>query len=305
MSPKSQEEWKEWYRQNRREDTLVILDDLRWILGPKRYDEFVGPRQEDAVEAILAANTYMRLGQKAKLLDPNKHQKLADSIGACAIATLIEQDVARRTLLHQMIKESEGCVRTNYQFVRICLRRNLAGLLKASGLDPSEPEFAEMFSAEVLEELKRGRAAQIIKLTKRRLKQAAPIVFEAVKLIQFFTGLAKGEFTHFEEVFPVLTKLAEKGRNFRIGIIVCNDDRFNYIDSRIRKEAPMIVRAKKDFKLLRYYVFPAEYILLVSGEPKQFLIFWGKTKPKESAAVKLANYDWKMDEGKFDMVAAD
>lgn len=255
MSPKSQEEWKEWYRQNKREDTLVILDDLRWILGPKRYDGFVGPTQEDAVEAILAANTYMHLGRKIKLLDPNKHQKLADSIGACAIATLIEQDVARRRLIHQMIKESEGCVRTNYQFVRICLRRNLAGLLKASGLDPSNPEFAEMFPAEVLEELKRGRAAQIIRITKRRLKQAAPIVGEIAKvLIPFFIGLAKGEFTHFEEVFPVLTKLAEKGRNFRIGIIVCNDDRFSYISERIRKEAPNIVPAKKGFKLLRYYV---------------------------------------------------
>ena len=101
-----------------------------------------------------------------------------------------------------------------------------------------------------------------MKLTKKRLKQAAPIVLGAViKLIPFFTSLTKGEFTHFEEVSPVLAKLAKKGKDFRIGIIVCKDDRFNYIDSRIQKEAPKIARLKKDFKLFRYYVFPAEYIL--------------------------------------------
>ncbi len=156
MTAKSPEEWKEWYRQNKREDTLVILDDLRWILGRDRYADLVAPREQDADKAILQANTYMRLGREARLLDPDEHQKMADSIATCAIATLAEEDAARRLLLHEMVKESEGCARTNYQFVRVFLRRNLAGLLKASGLDPADPEFAEMFSAEVLEELKHG-----------------------------------------------------------------------------------------------------------------------------------------------------
>ena len=208
-----------------------------------------------------------------------------------------------------MIKEAEGCARTNYQFVRMFLRRNLAALAKSAGL--ALPDFPELFppGSDKDKALRSGWTGRVFKDTCSALQKAGKTAGTAKNLTWAASGLFKlitlfkGEFTHFEEVFPILAALAQKGTTFGLGIMVCEPDRFAYIKSQVRDKGidcePM---AKKVF---RYYVFPKEYILMVAGEPKQFLIFWGRTGSENSGARGLARHDWKSPKRKHDVVLSD
>ncbi|GEM_PF-6888016 len=287
--------WRKWYDDHRREDSLVVLDDLLPILGREKFEQFVQSNHEHAQVCLNKAYDYIRASQRGVgIVDPEEHQRVADSISACAIALLVEDDPHRRGYLHQMIKDSEGCARTNYQFVRIFLRRNFAGLLDAHGL--SLADFPTMFPADVIDVLQEGQSKKIIAATKNWIiRHKKPIVgtLNVLASLCRLVTMGKGEFTHFEEVFPVLQALSKAGLKLKLGVLVCEGDRFNYINEKLGQEAPNILCRKKDFKVFRYYVFPAEYILLLSGDPKQFLIFWGRTKPNKSAAALLSGYDWK------------
>lgn len=86
--------------------------------------------------------------------------------------------------------------------------------------------------------------------------------------------------------------LSEKGDRFRTGIIVGKEDRYKYIDERVWQDAKSVVCQKMSFEVIRYYVLPTEYILMISGEPGQFLIFWGQTIPEKGGAALLAALDW-------------
>lgn len=295
---KTEQEWKDWYQDNKREDALVVVDDLLPILGRTKFEKLVEPDRDMAERYIRKAQQYICGGRKdIPLLPREEHQKVADAVCVCAIASLVEQDAQRVSYLYQMVKESEGCARTNYQFVRFFLRRNLAALLKAHDLDPAV--FPEMYGPDVLENLQKGRAQQIIEQTRRWIDRADPLVDVGKKVWNILVPLcqlltfAKGEFTHFEEVFPVLAALSEQGDKVKLGIMVCKEGRFDYIRQTVERDAPSILCRKADFQIFRYYVFPAEYILMVSGDPRQFLIFWGKTIPEKCGAVRLATHDWK------------
>ena len=308
--PRTPDEWKKWYKRNKREDALVIVKDLRWILGAKNYRTYVIPHRRDTAELLTQAKVYITGQKSTVLIEPTNHQRVADSIAACAIVRLVEPNKKRQRYLLEMIKDAEGCARTNYQFVRVFLRRNLAALARAAGLSLSD--FPELFppGADQMKAFRSGWTGRIFKRTWSALKTAGQTAGTVKNLTYAASGLwrlitlCKGEFTHFEEVFPLLAALAQKGTTFGIGLMVCKPDRFEYINSQARENGidcePM---AKKVF---RYYVFPKEYILMVAGEPKQFLIFWGKTGSDNSGARGLARYDWKSPKrDKHDVVITD
>ncbi|MFC1677634.1 hypothetical protein ACFL3G_11315 [Planctomycetota bacterium] len=284
---------KQFFEDKKRADELVILDDLRAVLGQNKFDKYVVPKIDIASQCLGTARRFICADRiDIGTLGPEEHQHLADSVSACIIASLVEPDVNRAAAIQQMIKESEGCARTNYQFVRSFLRRNLAGLLKAHNLDPAS--FPSLFPNDVLVGLSKGWAAKVakdIRVFCKKAKPVADILTTAWNICQALT-LGKGEFTHFEEVFPVLKALSKKGDRLRLGIIVCKDDRYKYIDERVWLEAKSIACQKMMFEVFRYYVFPTEYILMISGDPGQFLIFWGRTVPNTSGAARLAAHDW-------------
>jgi len=297
----SQDEWESaqqenqrFFKENKRPDELVILYDLRAILGQSKFEKHVASREEEASEYLATARRFV-CGSRTDLgtIPPKEHQHLADSISACTVASLVESKADRAAAIQQMIKESEGCARTNYQFVRSFLRCNLAGLLKAHDLEPAS--FPTLFPKDVLVGLDTGWVAKVAKGIRAFYIKAKPvtdIVTNVWSICQALT-LGKGEFTHFEEVFPVLKALSEKSNRFRVGVIVCKDGRHKYIDERVWQEARSIVCQKMNFEVFRYYVFPTEYILMVSGDPGQFLVFWGHTVPKTSGAAHLAAHDWQ------------
>ena len=117
-----------------------------------------------------------------------------------------------------------------------------------------------------------------------------------IRVVQMF----KGEFTHFDEIFPIIDRLAKHGVN--IGMIVSDEERFKYIHDTIEKKSSKANSKHKKTEVIRYYVFPQEYILILTGElmrsgdkpveKGQFLIFWGKTKSPKKGAGALANLDW-------------
>jgi len=83
--PRTPEQWKRWFRQNKREDCLVIPKDLRWILGAKNHRLHVTPRRQEVPELLLQARDYI-IGEKSTfIVQPVDHQRLADSVAACAI----------------------------------------------------------------------------------------------------------------------------------------------------------------------------------------------------------------------------
>ncbi len=120
-------EQEKFFNDKKRDDKLVIKKDLLYILGEEKYDKYVENAQ-NIEQLIEEAQNYLYPKKNLFLLSPYKHQKVADSIAAYVIITLIECEEKRREYLVDMIKNAKAIARTNYQFVRTFLRKNFAVL---------------------------------------------------------------------------------------------------------------------------------------------------------------------------------
>ena len=284
--------WEGWFKENKREDALVIPEDLMPILGEKKYQKY-GTKDEEVRREIRQASEYLYGGERLGVVDPRKHQRVADSICACTIVGLVEKGSSRERYLLEMVRDAKCCVRTNYQFVRTFLRRNLSAFLRVKKVDLAE--FTEVFPPNIREELARMNVTELTKELSDWLKRNPALLLRAIEAGATIAGLivclCKGEFTHFDEIFDVLDALSKKGVN--VGIVVSNEERYDYIADSIRRAGSKVVSKHLKSEVFRYYVFPREYILLISGAPKQFLICWGKTRRSTTNGARaLAMHDW-------------
>ncbi len=290
----------------KRPDEIVIPNDILELVGRKRFvDDLGGKLENDSIEKSCEHNIEKRIEQakkyigiKREIMNPQKHQLVADSISACVIIGLVGGNNPRQDALRGIVKGAKGSARTNYQFVRNFIRRNIAGLLEAKS--HSLAQFNELFPPNVREELRKGYAKRIIEKTKLFLKEEWPAI--AIQIgtsaaggaitLRLKAWLSKGEFTHFEEVFPALAALENKDHNVKIGIMVGKPSRYRKIARDIRKKAPTMALSHLKTKVFRYYIFPTEYLLMIAGRLGQFLVFWGSTNRQKLNITKLLKEDW-------------
>lgn len=320
---KVQNQQKKWYEKNKRLDEIVIPEDIRNMLGDEKFIQAGGKlTKTNRKPPVITANCTIYLKNKinlnkgllpkklsSKILDPDKHQHVADMLIGCTVVDMWESmclktekvpDITKRTdALKALIINSKGSAHTNYQFVRSFTRRNLAALLKANKIDLSK--FRKLFPPDVIRDLKKGHAHKVCEWTASLIKKnATPFIISmagslaamGIRNILTCGNLFKGEFTHYEELAPVILALQEKGINFRIGVVVCKPDRFEYIEHKLKSESKTVAVAHIDSKIFRYYIFPREYIIMIPGPGKQFTIFWGDTQKQKIKTNRLLVCDW-------------
>jgi len=304
--------WRKWFEKNKRPDELVIPEDVHSWLGDKRFRNDIGGKINK--DGSIAEITYRKIkgviDENLKLLRnklgnelidfpyPNIHQFYSDIIIATTIIKLVKENqkknggndknrkIAQQNSLVELVLNSDGSSRTNYQFVRNFIRRNMAGILKTYKLKLDK--YHDLYPRHIINCLHKESNKKTIKKVVGKFITPKSI-YDLLTIISFFR---KGEFTHFNELYPVLEDLnGKKGFDARIGVVVSNKERYDYIKGKLNEKANIQCKNVPS-KIIRYYVFPNEYLIMISGEPKQFMVFWGKTSNEIAPISCLVECDW-------------
>jgi hypothetical protein len=304
-------------RPQTRPDELVIPDDILNVLPDKLVKSLfqTEKRAREELDGGLIAKArcqykeHCQIPQEQKIIPTLKdHQLTTDKLIALAVLPQAIPQPERRGLLAKIILEADQSTRGSYQFIREFLRRNLATMLHQRRLSLNVAR--KLFPPEVCKAYELGGFAKV----SRKLRNAcvsvksefvkgfargagfvgatavAPYAIDAAQLAwQWFCS--KGEFTHFDEVFPALKAIADYDGKTGIAIGVGCKDRFEEIDKHIQQHADQIHRKQLNTKAFRYYFLPDEYVVLM-GVEGSFVAFRGNTDKVADSTAQLIQLDF-------------
>jgi len=125
-------------KKSMRADALVIPEDvLRAMRVPKDKDtgEWAEEYKDKAQECIDRAKSDLYPEEHVESVPLALHQYVADSVVVLACVYYHTTDSKRIHLLSEIIRHSQISARTNYQFIRHYIRRNIAPILEELGIE--------------------------------------------------------------------------------------------------------------------------------------------------------------------------